>query len=157
VPHDETRYLAVSAAHIVHMLRDTAEDAQVGYYNIPREVLEENHINSQDVQHIAYRAWVKSRVQLARKYFELGKGYFARVQSLRLQLAGIAYISRFEWLLDTIEREGYALRPQYNERKSAGTGLIMVKLTLASMINLRGTGTFSQPVVRHPLGKSLKQ
>ena len=35
-PHDETRYLAVSAAHITHLLRDTFEDAQAGYYNIPR-------------------------------------------------------------------------------------------------------------------------
>ena len=39
-PRDETRYLAVSAAHITHMLRDTFDDVQAGYYNIPREVLE---------------------------------------------------------------------------------------------------------------------
>src|SRR5262245_11526396 len=42
-PHDETRYLAVAGAHITHMLRDTFEDMRMGYYNIPREVLEENH------------------------------------------------------------------------------------------------------------------
>ena len=39
-PRDETRYLAVAGAHIVHMLRDTFDDMQLGYYNIPREVLE---------------------------------------------------------------------------------------------------------------------
>ena len=139
-PHDETRYLAVSAAHITHMLRDTFDDVQAGYYNIPREVLEANHIGPQDVHSDAYRAWVKSRVQLAREYFEAGRGYLARVQNLRCRLAGFAYIARFEWLLDTIEREGYFLRPQYNERKSMGTGLRMSWLALSSMINLRGTG-----------------
>ena len=49
-PHDATRYLAVSAAHVVHMLRDTFDDAQLGYYNIPREVLEAHHIGPEDVQ-----------------------------------------------------------------------------------------------------------
>jgi hypothetical protein len=90
-PHDETRYLAVSAAHITHMLRDTFDDAQVGYYNIPREVLETNQIGSQDVLSDAYRAWVKSRVLLAREYFKAGKGYFARVQNPRCRLALCLY------------------------------------------------------------------
>jgi hypothetical protein len=38
-PHDEARYLAPTAAHIAHMLRDTFEDAAAGYYNAPRELL----------------------------------------------------------------------------------------------------------------------
>src|SRR5512139_1180386 len=124
-PQDEARYLAVSAAHITHMLRDTFDDVQAGYYNIPREVLEANHIGPQDVHSDAYHAWVKSRVQLARQYFEAGRGYLARVQNPRCRLAGFAYTARFEWLLDTIEREGYNLRPQYSERRSIGTGLRM--------------------------------
>ena len=152
-PHDETRYLAVSAAHITHMLRDTFDDVQAGYYNIPREVLEANHIQPQDMHSDAYRAWVKSRVLLAREYFEAGRGYLARVQNPRCRLAGFAYTARFEWLLDTIEREGYSLRPQYNERKSLGTGLRMSWLTLSSMINLRGVGTLQQPATSHPVGK----
>ena len=152
-PHDETRHLAVSAAHIVHMLRDTFDDTQLGYYNIPREVLEEKHIGLQDVRGDAYRAWVKSRAQLAREYFKAGKSYFARVQNLRCRLACFAYIARFEWLLDTIEREGYLLRPQYDERKSAGIGLRMSWLTLSSMISLRGMDTLPQPDVSHQLGK----
>ncbi len=72
-PHDETRYLAVSAAHIAHMLRDTFDDLEAGYYNIPREVLEASHIGPHDVHSKAYRAWVKSRVQLARSCFQTGK------------------------------------------------------------------------------------
>lgn len=139
-PHDETRHLAVSAAHITHMLRDTYDDLQAGYYNIPREVLEAYHIGPQDVHSTAYRAWVKSRVQLAREYFEAGRLYFRRVQNSRHRLAGFAYMARFEWLLETFEREGFRLRPQYNERKSIGTGLRMSWVALSSMINLRGAG-----------------
>lgn len=152
-PHDQTRYLAVSAAHIMHMLRDTFDDAQAGYYNIPGEVLEENHIGPGDVRSSAYRAWVESRVQLAREYFGAGKGYFARVQNLRCRLACFAYIARFEWLLDTIEREGYILRPQYNERKSAGIGLWMSWLTLLSMIHVRKGRSLPQPMLPRSSGK----
>ena len=152
-PCDETRYLAVSAAHITHMLRDTFEDAQVGYYNIPCEVIESNHISPLDVQTDAYRAWVKSRVQLARDYFKAGRAYFARVENLRCRLACFAYIARFEWLLDTIEREGYRLRPQYPERKSTRIGLWISWLTLSSMVMLRGKNPLDQPVFPHAQGK----
>jgi len=152
-PHDETRYLAVSGAHITHMLRDTFDDAQLGYRNIPCEVLEENQIGPLDVQSDAYRDWVKSRVQLARENFKIGKGYFARVQNVRCRLACFAYIARFEWLLDTIEKEGYRLRPQYNERKSTGTGLRMSWLTLSSIIHWGGVSTLPQPDISRPLGK----
>lgn len=132
-PRDETRYLAVSAAHIAHMLRDTYSDLQAGYYNIPREVLEGNRIGPEDMNSDAYRAWVKSRVQLAREYFKAGKSYLARVQSLRCRLAGFAYVARFERLLDTIQKENYVLRPQYSERKSIETGLCMGLSTLSSL------------------------
>jgi hypothetical protein len=152
-PQDETRYLAVSAAHITHMLRDTFDDAQIGYYNIPRELLEANHIGPLDVNSDTYRAWVKSRVQLAREYFQASKDYFARVRNARCRLACFAYIARFEWLLDTIEREEYFLRPQYKERKTAKTGLRMTWLTIASLFNLREMETPSQPIVSQRQGR----
>ncbi len=156
-PHDETRYLAVSAAHITHMLRDTYDDVQAGYYNIPREVLEAvpegKAVGPQDVQSDVYRAWVKSRVQLAREYFQEGKGYLSRVQNVRCRLACYAYIARFEWLLDTIEREGFTLRPLYTERKSFGTGLRMSWLTLSSMTHLRGVEIPPRPVTWQRQGK----
>jgi hypothetical protein len=152
-PHDETRYLAVSAAHITHMLRDTYDDLRAGYYNVPREVLETNSIGVQDVSSDAYRNWVKSRLQLAREYFKAGKDYFARVENPRCRLACYAYIARFEWLLDTIEREGYLLRSQYDERKNVGTGLRMGWLTLSSMFRLRNVDALPQPDIAPPLGK----
>jgi hypothetical protein len=92
-------------------------------------------------------------VQLAREYFEAGKGYFARVENPRCRLACYAYIARFEWLLDTIERESYLLRPHYNERKSARTGLWMGWLTLSSMFHVRSVDALPQPDIAHPVGK----
>lgn len=150
-PRDETRYLAVAAAHITHMLRDTYEDVENGYYNIPREVLAANHIEPWDVQSEAYRTWVQSRVRLAREYFEAGRTYFRRIQNTRHRLAGFAYMARFEWLLDTIEKEGFILRPQYNERKSLGTGFNMTRHALASMVSRRAAETPSPriPTQRH--------
>jgi len=89
-PHNETRYLAVAGAHITHMLRDTFADVQAGYYNIPRDVLEAAHIQPQDIQSNAYRAWVQSRVQLARKYFNAGRSYLSQIEEPRCRLAVFA-------------------------------------------------------------------
>jgi hypothetical protein len=135
------------------MLRDTFDDVQAGYYNIAREVLEANHIGPEDIHHAAYRLWVKSRVGLAREYFKAGRAYFRRVQNPRCRLACFAYIARFDWLLDTFEREGYLLRPHYDERKHLGTGLRMVWLGLSYTLNLRGSDDFYSPVASQRLGK----
>ena len=145
-PRDASRYLAVSGAHIAHMLRDTFDDIQAGYYNIPQEILSANRIRVQDVESDAYRAWVRSRVQLARWYFRFGKKYFCEIGNLRCRLAGFAYIARFEWLLDTFEEEGYCLRPKYDERRSLGTALRMSLDTLTAMLHLRGAGTIPKAV-----------
>jgi phytoene/squalene synthetase len=145
-PHDDTRYLAVSAAHITHMLRDTFADVQAGYFNIPREVLEADHIGPQDVHSPAYRQWVKSRVQLARQQFEAGRDYFHLAQNPRCRLACFAYIARFDWLLDTIEKEGYILRPEYSERKSIRKVLRMSWLALSSSLIFSGGGAPAQPI-----------
>lgn len=136
-PQDERRYLAVTAAHITHMLRDAIEDVQAGYYNIPREVLETGHIEPQDVYSDAYLTWVKKRVKLARLYFETGRDYIRHTQSLRCRLAGFAYTARFEWVLDTIEREGYRLRENYDDRKHLRSGLQIIWHALSSMMNWR--------------------
>jgi phytoene/squalene synthetase len=117
-PQDETRYLAVTAAHITHMLRDTLEDAEAGYFNIPREVVEKHGIDPRDVSSGPYRDWVHSRVDLARSLFAKGRTYLRQVESLRCRLAGLAYMARFEGVLDAIERDGYQLRAAYPERKS---------------------------------------
>jgi phytoene/squalene synthetase len=124
-PQDETRYLAVIAAHITHMLRDTIEDAAAGYYNIPQEFLAVYDIKPTDVNHAAYQIWVQSRVKLARDYFQAGRDYMARVENCRCRIAGYAYIARFEIVLDAIEREFYRLRADYPERKNGRSALKM--------------------------------
>jgi hypothetical protein len=132
-PHDEERYLAVSGAHIVHMLRDTYSDVRAGYFNVPREVLEASSIGPADVRCDAYRAWVRERVLLARASFDAGQSYFARVHSRRHRLAGIAYMARFQWLIETLERNGFTLQAEYADARSAATGLRMGRYVVSSL------------------------
>jgi phytoene/squalene synthetase len=133
-PRHEARYLAVTAAHITHMLRDALEDVDAGYFNIPQEYLKARGIAPQDVNDQAYREWVSGRVQLARAYFKAGRECTAQVKNLRCRLAGFAYTARFEWMLRAIERDRYFLRSEYPERKSLRAGLWMGWLTLTSIL-----------------------
>ena len=114
--HGENRYQAAIGAHITHMLRDTLADVAAGYYNIPQEVLDVRGITPVDVESLAYRDWVKERVNVARVCLRAGRDHMAEVESLRCRVAAYAYIHRFEGLLDAIERDGYLLRTDYTER-----------------------------------------
>ena len=134
-PNNETRYLAVTAAHITHMLRDTVDDIQAGYFNIPSEVLNANHLSPADIQSDAYRAWVQGRVQLARTYFKAGREYLGQVENPRCRLAGLAYTARFEGVLDLIERDEYLLRATYPERKGLSAIAGGVGSVFSSLIN----------------------
>lgn len=122
-PPSASRYFPAMAAHITHMLRDTFEDAALGYFNVPSELLESSGIDPRNVQAAPYRAWVKCRVQLARSYFKQGARYLDQVKSLRCRLAGYAYMARFAGVLDAIEREEYRLRPAYPEFTHPGYAL----------------------------------
>jgi phytoene/squalene synthetase len=133
-PCHEARYQAVTAAHVTHMLRDTLEDIDAGYFNIPGEYLQMHRISQLNVTSPAYRRWVCGRVKLARRYFEEGREYLAQVKNLRLRLAGLAYTARFEWMLRAIEGDNYYLRAEYPERKSLWAGLWMGWSALASMM-----------------------
>jgi hypothetical protein len=125
-PHNEIRYMAVTGAHISHMLRDTLDDAKAGYYNIPSEVTAANRIDPWDVDSNAYRDWVKLRVRKARACFRIGRDYLANVENLRCRIAGYAYIHRFEAVLDQIERADYLLQARYPEPKRGGRGVEMI-------------------------------
>jgi len=133
-PDDTNRYLAAKAAHITHMLRDLISDLDEGYINIPREYLEEHDLNPQDIESPLMRAWVKTQVQLARKYFREGKRYLDQLDVLRCKIAGYWYCVRFECVLDAIEKDGYILRTDYNERRKLSTRLKLVKLALSLII-----------------------
>jgi phytoene/squalene synthetase len=142
-PCHEARYLAVTAAHITHMLRDAQEDAQSGYFNIPQEVLQTCAISPWDIKSQAYREWVCGRVQLARGYFKAGYECTRQVKNWRCRLAGYAYTARFEWMLRAIERDNYCLRCEYPERKGLFASLWMVWIVLTSMLAL--TSIKNQP------------
>jgi phytoene/squalene synthetase len=135
-PCHEARYLAVTAAHITHMLRDTQEDVQSGYFNIPQEVLQARGISPWDINSQPYREWVCGRIQLARSYFRAGRDCTRQVKNWRCRLAGYAYTARFEWMLRIIERDNFCLRCEYPERKGLAAGLWMTWFTLTSMLAL---------------------
>lgn len=151
--HDEARYLAVAGAHILHMLRDTYPDMRAGYVNIPREVLEADSIAPDEIHSDAYRAWVAGRVLIAQAYLDAGKGYFARIPSPRHRLAGFAYIARFEWLIGTLEREEFRLRPRYDERRSLASGLRTTWDVISWMKRSRATGA-ALPTAPLPDGRA---
>ncbi|HET9589021.1 MAG TPA: squalene/phytoene synthase family protein [Anaerolineales bacterium] len=125
------RYLAVTGAHIVHMLRDTLKDTEAGYFNIPREYMVAKGIGPQDVESDAYRAWVKERAKLARACFRFGKDYSARLKNIRCRIASYAYMARFEVILDAIERLDYRLVPEYPQGMRAGMRMSGSVLSLA--------------------------
>jgi len=133
-PVGEQRYIAVTAAHITHMLRDTLEDVEKGYFNIPREYLAEHQITAGEVKSPAYREWVHQRVKLARDYFRQGEAYLSQVQSLRCRVAGWVYVARFAYVLDLIEKDGYRLRHSYPERKQLDGILYMLRSVLTMLL-----------------------
>lgn len=131
------RYLAAAGAHITHMLRDTWEDIPTGYFNIPAEFLEMHGIAPSDVESVPYRVWVKSRVELARRYFQAGRDYLTQVRNPRCRLAACAYMARFEIVLDMIERDGYVLRRDYGAHKGLGAAGRMSWSILCSILEAR--------------------
>ena len=130
-PATEDRYQAAFAAHIAHLLRDTFLDTADGFINIPREYVETHGISPEDVDSPPFRAWVRGRVELARRYFREGKRYLDDLESLRCKIVGYWYCARFEGVLDTIERDGYVLRAGYNERRKLSTWLMMAWLGIS--------------------------
>jgi phytoene/squalene synthetase len=112
-PATHNGYHAVFAAHVTHMLRDLIQDVEEGYINVPREYLKNHHLQPQDIGSPQFRAWVRSRVELARSYLREGKRYLRGLPLLRSKIAGFWYCARYEGILDTIERDEYVLRREY--------------------------------------------
>lgn len=147
-PHNRLRYLAVTAAHITHMLRDTLDDVKAGYFNIPREVVELHGIDPGDVSSEVYRQWVQSRVRLARSAFRTGKEYLNQVESARCRIAGYAYTARFETVLDIIEHDDYQLRAGYPEGIDLGAGVEIARTLISLAVDPHNIGRRPRP--SHP-------
>lgn len=129
------RYHAVEGAHIAHMLRDMLDDIDLGYINVPVEILETQKVSLADLHSPAFRAWVQERVWQANRYIRTGRRYFSQVKNLRCRLAAYAYLARFEWMLRTVEKDGFRLRRAYPERKSLRTAGWMAWSVVRSMLN----------------------
>jgi hypothetical protein len=139
-PYPETRdrTLAVTGAHITHMLRDTQEDLAAGIVNAPEEYLLFSS-NGYEMHTDRFPLWVEQRVKEARACFRAGKAYIDALDVLRCKLAGAWYCARFECILSAIERDGYHLRAEYPERHCLRTWLKMFELGfIVSMNHLAG-------------------
>jgi phytoene/squalene synthetase len=121
-PHDATRYVAVTGAHVAHMLRDLAEDLGAGYLNVPSELLADSSLSREACRppHCATGSGTASR---CRGRASPQGASTSHGRSARCRLAGHAYIARFEWVLDAVESDGYRLRPAYPERATLRGGL----------------------------------
>jgi phytoene/squalene synthetase len=126
-PKTHNRNLAVTGAHITHMLRDTLEDLFVGLVNIPAEDLKAHGIDLEDLDNEQMRSWVRGQVELARNCFLAGRTYIDSLEILRCKLAGVWYCARFECVLNSIERDGYRLRTEYPERHALKTWMEMAR------------------------------
>ena len=129
-PKTHDRNLAVTGAHITHMLRDIPEDLAAGIINIPAEYLNDHGISPMDMRSDRFRAWVREQVQLARYCFQEGRTYIDSLDVLRCKLAGVWYCARFECILNAIERDGYILRAEYPERHCLKAWLRMFGLAV---------------------------
>lgn len=124
-PKTPERTLAVTGAHLVHMLRDSLEDIPVGIVNIPSEDIQAYGIPLDDLESESFRRWVREQVERARKCLQSGKRYIDNLDILRCKLAGVWYCARFEWFLNAIQRDGYRLQRAYPERNSMATWMEM--------------------------------
>ncbi len=149
-PENDYRTAAARAAHVVHMLRDYQDDLPAGYWNIPREVLDAHGIGPEDIDHPAFREWVRSRVAEAREDFRQGKAYIDRLDVFRTKLAATWYCARFEHLLDAIEADGFRLRPDYPGSHGASAWLRM--LGVAARVAVRHAGSRLLGLV-HPVAR----
>ena len=127
-PRTPERAMAVTGAHITHMLRDMLEDLTSGIVNVPLEAFSAFGISLEDLDNEPFRQWVYGQTKKARQAFMAGQGYINSISVLRCKLAGFWYLARFECILNAIERDGCRLRLDYPERHSPATWLEIVRL-----------------------------
>ena len=137
-PRADNQYLAASAAHITHMLRDTSDDLANGFVNIPREYIEQHKLDLTENDSPALQDWVQQRVELARSKFRAGKNYLDTLEVLPCKIAGYLYCARFERILDTIEGDNYLLRKNYKKENNLTAwlrlGLLSLRITLRHLL-----------------------
>ncbi len=138
-PTTDNQYFAAKGAHIVHLLRDTVEDMQNGFFNVPKEYIELNGIDLSQLESSAFRAWVHERTAKAREYFIKGKHYLETLKVLRCKTVGLWYCARFESILDKIEDENYLLRSNYKEESKGSRLFKMAQLAFIAPFKSRNS------------------
>ena len=133
-PQSEQKFLAATGAHIAHLLRDMHVDIADGFINIPIEYLEKHNLEPQSVDNQEYEAWVKGQVDQAHQLFHEGKRYLESLAVLRCKVVGYWYCARFEGVLEAIERDGYVLRPSYDDQKQFSAWLRMLGIWMTVSI-----------------------
>jgi len=158
-PKNPERSMAVTGAHITHMLRDMMEDIPNGIINIPVEAISEYGISIDNLNDESFQKWVSDQTKKARQAFEDGRNYIASIRVLRCRLAGVWYLARFNCILNAIERDGYQLRSEYPERHCFDTWLEMIRLGIEVLIE-HVTGrmwkTIMDAIQSRALGSMLK-
>jgi phytoene/squalene synthetase len=165
-PKNPERSMAVTGAHITHMLRDMIEDIPNGIINIPIEAISEYGITIDNLNDRSFQEWVGDQTKKARQAFENGRNYIVSIRVLRCKLAGVWYLARFNCILNAIERDGYQLRLEYPERHCFATWLEMIRLgievsiehvtgtiwkTLVDAIHSRGLESIKKIHTDHPI------
>ena len=140
-PTGSTRYLAVTAAHITrHAARHRRRSGS--------RLLQHPARISGAARHRAVGAPAGGGIGRRRlpgmgcgsggagaRLLQRRSAVFGAGRSLRCRAAGYAYVARFEGVLDTIERDGYRLRAEYNQRKTLRGGLNMGWSTLSMLLH----------------------
>ena len=133
-PRTYDRSLAVTGAHLVHMLRDTLEDIPAGFVNIPTEDIQRLGIGLEDLDGKPFQTWVQEQSEWAGNCLKEGKRYINSLEVLRCKLAGAWYCARFEWFLEAFRGDGYRIREAYPERKSLAAWVEMAGLGFTIMV-----------------------
>lgn len=60
------------------------------------------------------------------QYFDQGKQYKDQITVLRYKIVCYWYCTRFDRILEAIERDNYILRPEYPEQKSVASWLKII-------------------------------
>jgi phytoene/squalene synthetase len=147
--------LAVAGAHIAHMLRDTSDDLRLGYYNIPTEVLSARKLHPDQIDAPAYRAWVKSRANLAQRAIRVGKTHILAARHFRFRMACLVYVLRFEVLLEAIRKGDYEVARSFPSPGKPEAAALLARACLQAMPvvrDLRGSsGNHRRPRRLQPL------
>jgi len=150
-PRTPDRTMAVTGAHIMHMLRDMLEDIPDGIVNIPVEAIKEHGICMDDLDNESFCMWVQAQVEKARQAFQAGKCYIDSIDILRCKLAGIWYLARFECILKTIERDKFRLRSEYPEQHCLAAWIGVARL------GIKATGEYTYNRIRQVLPGAQRQ